>query len=231
MRVKTGLTNLDKMLNGGLIEKSVTVVSGPAGAGKSLLAMQFIFNGIDQYDEPGMFITIEEGSHNVTAKMTQIGAEFKNYINDGKLYLVDLGEVGESGEIKDRSPHSFEGLVQVLKPLISLSGSKRLVLDSLPALGAYYKGVGVFRLSLFKLRRFLQAQDVTSILITEALEDGSSTRFGIEQYIADTFILMEQTETKKKYTRTISVPKMRLSKHATSKFDYKISVNGIEILK
>jgi circadian clock protein KaiC len=230
-RVVTGISNLDNLIDGGLVDKSVTVVSGPAGAGKSLLAMQFIYNGIEVFDEPGMFITIEEGSGNVTAKMTEIGADIENYIGDGKLYMVDLGEIGKEGEIKDKAPHSFEGLVEILKPLITLSGSKRLVLDSLPALGAYYKGTGIFRLSLFKLRRFLQAQNVTSILITESLEDGTPTRFGIEQYIADTFILLSYKEVKKKPTRTLEVRKMRLSKHDSTKHNYIIGEKGIEISK
>ena len=231
MRVKIGIEELDKMIDGGLIEKSVTVISGPAGSGKSLLGMQFIYNGINDFEESGMFITIEEGSENVTVKMTDIGMDIENYVNEGKLYLVDLGEVSNEGEIKEIAPYGFEGLVEVLRPLINLSGAKRLVLDSLPALGAYYKSIGVFRLSLFKLRRFLQAQGVTSILLTESLEDGSPTRFGIEQYIADTFILLGETEVKKKLTRTIEVRKMRLSKHEKSKRTYEIGEQGIEISK
>ena len=70
---------------------------------------------------------------------------------------------------------------------------------------------------------------MTSILVTESLEDGSSTRFGIEQYIADTFIFLDIPEEKKKLTRTIDIRKMRLSQHDTEKHSFTIGEKGIEI--
>jgi KaiC/GvpD/RAD55 family RecA-like ATPase len=160
--------------------------------------------------------------------MKNLNMDITDYINEGKLYMVDLGDVGEKGESKDKAPQSFREIVEILNPLIKLSGAKRLVLDSVPALAAYYRSTGVFRLSLYKLRRFLQAQNITSILITESCEDGKPTRFDIEQYVADTFILLSETALKKNSKHVLEIKKMRLSKHNRDQNAYKIGENGIE---
>jgi circadian clock protein KaiC len=228
-KVQTKISNLDKLLDGGLIERSFTVLSGPTGSGKTLLGMQYLYNGIVEFDEPGMFITIEEGSETVTRMMTNYGMDFQDYITEGKLYMVDLGEVSKEGESKDKEPQSFKDLVDILNPLIKLSGAKRLVLDSIPSLGAYYKSSGVFRLSLSKLRRFLRTKNVTSILITESVDKQTPTRFGIEQYIADNFILLSESFTKKKITRYLEIRKFRLSKYNPGLHQYTFGKNGLEI--
>jgi len=228
-RVLTCIPKLDRLLGGGFVEKSVTVLSGPTGSGKTMLGMQFIYNGIKEFEEPGMFITIEEGSESVSNMMKTFKLDINEYINEGKLYMVDLGEVGEKGEDKDKAPQSFKELIEILNPLIKLSGAKRLVLDSIPALAAYYKSTGVFRLSLFRLRRFLQANNITTILITEYSGDGKPTRFGIEEYIADNFILLTESESKKKSPFYIEIKKARSSEHDRDQHSYSIGKKGFTI--
>jgi circadian clock protein KaiC len=228
-RVLTYIPKLDRLLGGGFIEKSVTVMSGPAGSGKTLIGMQFVYNGIKEFDDPGMFITIEEGSASVSNMMKSLKMDIDDYINEGKLYMVDLGEVGEKGESKDKAPQSFRELIEILNPLIKISGAKRLVLDSIPALAAYYKSSGVFRLSLFRLRRFLQANNITTILITESGEDGKPTRFGIEEYIADNFILLTESTSDTKSPHYLEIKKTRISDHDRERHSYHIGKKGITI--
>ena len=59
-RVKTGITGLDEMLGGGFLPKTANLVEGAPGTGKTTLGMQFIYNGITQFNEPGIIITFEE---------------------------------------------------------------------------------------------------------------------------------------------------------------------------
>ena len=57
-RIRTGIPGLDNIMDGGFIENTITVLSGPAGSGKSLLAMQYLFNGARNFNEPGIYITV-----------------------------------------------------------------------------------------------------------------------------------------------------------------------------
>ena len=59
-RVQTGFPVLDNMLQGGLPAGSITLLSGACGTGKSTFAMQFLYNGAKYYDEPGVYVTLEE---------------------------------------------------------------------------------------------------------------------------------------------------------------------------
>ena len=58
--IRSGIPGLDEVLGGGFLEGSIVAVSGPTGSGKSTFASQFLYNGASQYDEPGLYIAIEE---------------------------------------------------------------------------------------------------------------------------------------------------------------------------
>jgi KaiC/GvpD/RAD55 family RecA-like ATPase len=229
MRVRTGIPGLDNIMDGGFIENTITVLSGPAGSGKSLLAMQYLYNGAKAFNEPGIFITLEEGSESVKATMNSHGMDIDAFISTGKIFLIDLGEPEEDGRSSSKV-NGFRSIMDLLRNLIKLSKAKRIVIDSVSAVGAFYVNREEFRRSLINFVRFLKSNHITAVLITESTSD-TKTRFEVEEFIADTFIMLGLKEVEGKLSRSLIVRKMRHTWHDTTSHPFTITTRGIEIIK
>src|SRR4030081_1712180 len=86
-KTPTGISGLDDVTGGGLPRGRPTLVCGPAGCGKTLLAMEFLFRGIMQFDEPGVFVAFEESAHDLTANVASLGFDLASFEAEGKLVI------------------------------------------------------------------------------------------------------------------------------------------------
>lgn len=218
----TGIRGLDTLTKGGFPRNSVNLVSGPAGSGKTLLATQFFHDGSG--DDVGVYLVLEENRENVIRAMGNfnIGLEDKQ-----RLFLIDMGEIRNEGT---RGVVSFGEIKNFLQSFLANTKPRRFVLDSLPVVGLYYHSAEEFREELFTFTRFLRQQDLTSLLISESLENGGLTRYGVEQFVADSFIVLGLEDVRGELRRTITVRKMRFTKHDTAKHPFLITPRGIEVI-
>ncbi len=228
-RLKTGIKGFDELIEGGFVEETANLIAGPAGSGKSLFGMQFIYNGVRFFDETGIYITLEEGSENVRRTMLNHNMDIDKFINEGKLYIIDLGEVEKDTSKTARRIRGFESLAEFLSNLIKISHAKRVVVDNLSAVGINYETSGDLRQGLFRFCRFLKENKVTSILITESLGEDKGTRFGVEEFISDSFIQMLLREENGSLNRYLMVRKMRFSAHESDMHSYQIMKDGIKL--
>ena len=90
-RTPTGVDSLDVLLNGGFPLHTVNLVSGPPGSGRSLLCMQYVYYGVEKYDQPGLYITLEEDHDNLVRAMKSFGMKPEIYEGEDELTLADLG--------------------------------------------------------------------------------------------------------------------------------------------
>jgi circadian clock protein KaiC len=230
-RVLTGIPGLDELISGGFAGNTVNLVSGPAGSAKSLMALHYIYNGVKDRDETGIFLTLEEPRENILRALNAYGMDITKYEEEGKFILLDLGEVRRRVNVtEEEGVIGFSALIELLKNLMDFTGAKRFALDSVTAVGLYYEdSPGVLRRELFKFAGFLKERDITSLLITESIEGGQLTRYGIEQFIADSFIVFGLEDMKGELRRTVTVRKMRFTKHDTMKHPMLITSSGINV--
>jgi len=231
-RVPTGIEGLDELISGGFPEGTVNLVSGPAGSAKSLLGIMFVYNGAKINNEPGIYLTLEENRRNITRAMSCYGMNLEEMEEEGTLYLMDMGEIRRKcpEEEMEEGIAGFKALQNLLDNLLDYTKARRLVIDSVTAVGLYYgENPGRLRREMFRFSNFLKDKGITSLLITESLENGALTRYGIEQFIADSFIVMGLDETKGELRRTIMVRKMRFTKHDTTKHPLLIGKDGITV--
>jgi len=232
-RVPTGISGLDDLTAGGFVEGSVNVVSGPAGSAKSLMSLQFVYNGAKDYGDTGVFITLEERRENILKAMSIYGMEPEQLEAQGKFYLIDMGKMRRLFGAKERLEQGlvdFKTLQEFLTSFIKTTQPKRLAIDSLVAAGLCYKSMEELREELFRFATFLQEQKITSILLTESVsETGDKCRYGMEDFIGDSFINLGLEKVKGELRRTITVRKMRFTKHDTSIHPFLILSSGIEI--
>ena len=78
-RVKTGIPGYDTVLQGGYMPRSVNLVSGGAGTGKTIFALQFIWNGAARFLEPGLYVSFEENIEELEADALNMGWDFSKY--------------------------------------------------------------------------------------------------------------------------------------------------------
>jgi len=227
-RVPTGIEGLDPLIQGGLPRGSVNLIAGPAGSGKTLLATQFAYNGATTFGEPAAYLALEESRESVARVMAGFGMDLAGLEESGKFVLVDLGAV-RAGSSPDGVAVGLRELEDFLRSCIAATRVKRVVLDSLCAVGLRYRSLSDLREEMFSFTRFLRDTGVTSLLITESPEGGRLTRYGIEQFLADSFLHLALEDVKGELRRVLTVRKMRFTKHDTGKHPVHITRDGLVV--
>ncbi len=227
-RLSTGIEGLDKIIQGGFPRGTVNLVSGPAGSGKTLVGLHFFHSGGTVHGDNAMYLSLEEPRANLDKVLQCFSMEMAPFESMGKLILLDLGELRVND--KETGPMlGFGELQDFLRSSLKKNSVERLVVDSLSAMGLHYRSMRDLREELFLFARFLHETKVTTLLITESLENAGLTRWGFEQFVADSFIHLGMEETKGELRRTITIRKMRFTKHDTVKHPLRITQKGIVV--
>lgn len=223
----TGITGLDQVTGGGLPAGRVTLVAGGAGAGKTLLGLQFLVTGARDYGEPGVLLTFEESAAKVAANVRSLGFDLGKLQDAGSLavlsFRVDPAEIVAAGEF------DLEPLFVVLADAIGRVGAKRVVLDTIEVLFGVFGDDAIVRAELSRLTRWLEDRGVTAI-VTGERGDKSLTRHGIEEYVSDCVIMLDHRVVDEISTRRLRVIKYRGSAHGTNEYPFLISAHGFVVL-
>jgi len=223
----TGIEGLDEITGGGLPKGRPTLVAGAAGCGKTLFAMEFLINGITQYDEPGVFVAFEESAEELTQNVASLGFDLKALMKQKKL-IIDYVRV-ERSEIEETGEYDLDGLFIRLGHAIDTIGAKRVVLDTLEVLFSALPNHGILRAELGRLFRWLKDRGVSAVVTAER-GDGTMTRFGLEEYVADCVILLDHRVTEQMSTRRLRIVKYRGTLHGTNEYPFLITKEGISVL-
>lgn len=227
-KVPTGITGLDEITGGGLPKGRPTLVYGSAGSGKTLMSLEFLVRGITQYNEPGVFMSFEETEQELTTNVGSLGFDLKSLVDSEKL-LIDQVSV-ERSEIEETGEYDLEGLFVRLGSAIDSIKAKRVVLDTIEVLYAGLNNTGIIRAELRRLFRWLKDKGVTTIVTGERGGETTLTRHGLEEYVSDCVIFLDNRVDAELSTRRLRIVKYRGSAHSTNEFPYIIDENGISIL-
>jgi len=223
----TGIAGLDQVTFGGLPAGRPTLVCGSAGCGKTLFAMTFLVNGAAQFGESGVFMSFEERTEDLATNVASLGYDVAGLVDAGKL-MFDFVRV-ERSEIEESGEYDLEGLFVRLDHAIRSTGAKRVVLDTIEALFSGFGDSTILRAELRRLFAWLKARGVTAIITAERGE-GQLTRHGIEEYVSDCVILLDNRVIDQITTRRLRVVKYRGSAHGTNEYPFLIDEGGISVL-
>jgi circadian clock protein KaiC len=207
----------------------VTLVAGSAGAGKTLLGLNFLVAGARQYGEPGVLMTFEESAAKVALNVRSLGFDIDELVRTDQLavlaFQVDASEIVPAGDF------DFEPIFAILDDAISRVGAKRVVLDTIEVIFGAFGNEAIVRSELIRLVRWLDDRGVTVILTGERGNRGDSlTRHGIEEYVTDCVIVLDHRVTAEISTRRLRVVKYRGSAHGTNEYPFLISAHGFTVL-
>ncbi|MCX6767238.1 MAG: hypothetical protein NTY90_00700 [Candidatus Micrarchaeota archaeon] len=229
MKVRTGVSGLDKMLNGGIIEGRNILVPGPCGSGKTTLAMHFVYNGATKFNEPGLFMSLEEKPDKVCADMANFGMDVKKAVDDGNLHLIG-GPLAGLKSFMMKVDSDIDDVLWEIKDVIKENKIKRVAIDSINLFTMLVRDEETKRKSLASLCNSLSATGCTSFLTSETNEGTLQlSRHGIEEFVADGVIALYMARQGARFVPGIAVRKMRGSSHDKEIRYYEITDKGITV--
>lgn len=226
-KAPTGIQGLDEITAGGFPRGRPTLICGSAGAGKTLLAMEFMIRGVTEYNEPGVFMAFEETASELAQNVRSLGFDVDELIKEKKM-IVDFVRI-ERSEIDETGDYDLEGLFIRLGAAIDAVGAKRVVLDTIENLFAGLQNQGILRAELRRLFRWLKDKGMTAVITAERGE-GALTRNGLEEYVSDCVMLLDHRVTDQVSTRRLRVVKYRGTAHGTNEYPFLIDEDGFSVL-
>jgi circadian clock protein KaiC len=222
----TGIIGFDQITEGGLPKNRTTLICGGAGSGKTLWGIDFLINGAINYNEPGIFMSFEETEDELYNDVASLNLDLQGLVSQKKILLECV--LLERKDIQE-SDFNLEGLLIRLEHAIDSIGAKRVVLDSIESLFAGLTDAGILRLEIKRLFRWLKEKQVTAIIIGEPGQ-GSYTRHGLEEYISDCIIFLDNRVNEQISIRRIRVIKYRGSNHGTNEYPFVIDKDGLSVI-
>src|SRR5665213_2889429 len=226
IKCPTGIKGFDQITEGGLPKNRTTLVSGSAGSGKTLLGLDFLINGAVDYKERGIFMSFEETEEELYKDVASLNLDLRGFVSQKKILLEYV--LLEHRDVQE-SECNLEGILVRLDHAIDLIGATRVVLDSVESLFAGLTDIGLVRLEVKRLFRWLKTKNVTTLVIGEPVA-GSYTRHGLEEYVSDCIIFLDNRVSEQISVRRIRVIKYRGSRHGTNEYPFVIDNSGLSVI-
>ncbi len=223
----TGIQGLDEITGGGLPSGRATLVCGGPGCGKTILAMEFLVRGIQQYDDPGLFVSFEESQDDLIENFNSFGFDLKALIAAKRLHISRIQIV--PSEIVEAGDFSLDALFIRIQQAISVVGAKRVALDSIESIFTNLPNPKLLRSELARLLSLLKEQGITIILTGEKGE-GTLTRNGFEEYVSDCVVTLDHRVTEQLSRRRLRFVKYRGSAHGADEHPFLIGATGLSVL-
>lgn len=220
-RTKTGINGLDEVMGGGFEEDSINIVCGGPGSGKTIFALQFLINGAEKYNEPGVYITFEESKNKIIKHMKEFGWDIKGLENKGKLEIIEY-----TPEHVKKLLTEGGGEVDLAVEKIK---AKRIVIDSLTAFALLFKDELARMEAFLDLFKLIQKWECTALLISEEEQDIEKHHASTIEFEVDGIVLLYNLRKDDVRKRALEILKLRGTQHSNKLFPMKITNKGINI--
>ena len=216
-RVPSGIPGLDKLIEGGFEEGTVSLVSGKTGTCKSIFSTQFIYNGIMKSRQKGLYMTTEETANSVRRQALKFGWDLQTLEKKGWLTILEF------------EPFEVETLSTKMIEAVHRGDAQRIVIDSVSMLELYIHNIFEIRKGLFKTVQKIRDLNKIGLLTAEIQEDSTNlSRFGVVEFMVDAVILLQYMGLAK-HKRSLSVRKMRMTDHSSNIHPFEIGKDGITV--
>ncbi len=219
-RVATGVTSLDKIIEGGLCRGDTVIVAGQPGTGKTTLGLQFLYYGATRYGENGVYASVIESGDKLKRNARRFGWDLDRLEREGKLQLVSLQSTMKAGV--------STALETVLESLHSIN-ARRLVFDSLSALMTAFESNAEARSFLHIMVKFLEGASCTTIMISEVPWGKRQLGTNFEEFLGDGLIVLDASFDDSRVRRRLYIPKMRGTEHRLEGYDYYLTREGFAL--
>ncbi|MEM2715064.1 MAG: ATPase domain-containing protein [Candidatus Bathyarchaeia archaeon] len=200
-RVPTGISGLDAVIGGGFPRGGLIVLAGNPGTGKTMFSASFLYNGIANYGERGIYASFAESKETFLSNMLELGFDFKRLEAEERFSFLDLMTAKEG---------AVSTTLEMIISEVSRIEAKRLVIDSFSALAQAFRETYEARIILHTiLSRITKILGCTTILIVEVPYGEERVGLGIEEFVADGIILLKRSRLDGRILRDLEILKMR----------------------
>jgi len=220
--VSTGVDGLDSVLGGGITRRSTVLISGNPGTGKSIFGLQYLYTGVLDRDERGVYVSFEEDAEDLRAAAESVGFDrWAELVDDDRIVVLDKRTMLRETD--------FSAAIDTLLETVQDGDFDRLVLDSLSMFQLFFEEENEKRTYLLKFSDILKANGLTSLLINEQGAVFPDTEVGLENFLTDGNVYFIQTPTDSGVNRYVWAAKMRKQDIDTDIFPMEIGQGGITV--
>lgn len=224
-RLKSGIKGFDKLSEGGFPEKSVNLIVGDSGSGKTIFSTQFLKEGLDKGDKC-LFITFEEKKKIFYKNMATFGWDLEKYEKEKKFFFLEY------------SPQKVKTMIDEgggeIENIVVKNKIKRVVIDSITSFALLFNDELEKRETALALFDIIRKWKVTSLLTLQknprkrGKESGSSLEFESDCIVLIYFHRKEKEKERKRY---LEILKMRGTDHSKDVHPLKILKSGFKVYK
>jgi len=235
----TGIPGLDDMLGGGIPTGHAISVFGGPGAGKTTFSLQFLYNGATLYDEPGIYVSLDESICDIKRNVEAFGWDFEKLEKKQKMVFLDASFFKRISDVvkvpedekKDEKRYSISSLRNLIDDTIQEMDAKRVVVDPMSTLIFQYPEPNERRLAVIDLITTLRSRpNCTSLIVMDLRTSTMEREYQIEEFLTQgTIILQTLVQPEVGLARVGLIEKMRGSEHDTQPHPYLITKQGITI--
>lgn len=234
-RIPTAIPGLDELIEGGFIENDVILLTGGPGAGKSTFGVQFLYEGIVKYNEPGLYVTLEESPARIIRNMWRHNWDLERIIKENKLRIMRANPIAYERYIKDMKPTegfvdaesaTIENILKQIYKQVQDIGAKRLFIDSITSL-KISSDPATERHMILEFVKNIENYDCTTLITSEIHNIPES--FSVEEYLSEGVIRLHVFRVGGNRVRGIEILKMRGVKHDEVMHPYAITDEGIVV--
>lgn len=223
-RVPTGIDGLDRTIEGGLPKGRSILVTGEPGTGKTIFALQFLFEGLKR-GEKCMFVTADEGPMDVLEQAASLGWDLERYSDTKELSILNAGTYLSSlpGSGKERHV-DVQKAVSDLAAFVNQIGVQRLVLDPAgPFVMLRDTAVRIQDQTRLLIKMMRSSMKTTNVLTSYAVpRTGERSMHGIEEYLVAGAIVLEMFWKDGQLARSLIVEKMRCTNVKPTQLEFDI---------
>lgn len=237
-RLKTGIYGLDELIEGGFPKGRTILVSGGCGSGKTIMSMQFAYRGAMEFNEPAVYVTLDERPKMLREDMLRFGWDLQKAEDQGKFAILDASaaKVGFPSEEKYTLSQVGVDVDKLLLQIMRIAeeiGAKRVVIDSMSGLGMRTDNINEVRKSILKLNYLLLKTDLTTVITSEIAEQVMGqgamqfSKYAVEEYVADAVLVLHYLGIGTQSNRQLYIRKMRGTKHTEELIPMDITSKGL----
>ena len=238
--VPTGIYGLDEMVSGGFPKERVILILGGPGAGKTILASQFLYKGLSEFNENGVIVSLDESKTHFCSEMKNFGWDFQKAEDEGKFRFIDATRLSRVAMLKEKMMKeeslslrgkllSIDNLIERLQNKIEEIGAKRVVIDTLASLFYRFLDPIERRTASMDLIEALSDLNTTTLVTTELAHLGLEREIMDEEFLVHGVIMMQTLFSGGSTVRALHVEKMRGVYVNSNVVPYAIDKNGLEV--
>ena len=218
----TGVKEIDNLLGGGFPKGSVVLLAGSSGSGKTIFSFQWLFEGVKN-NENGIYITLTEPLFKSVKNLETMSFYDRNALEKESVKIVDLREIYGKKGLDQKKALDF------IEEQVKQTNAKRLCIDSITAIAYNLDDKAKIRHFIFELGKILATLGCTTVLTSEVTDAKKFSVYGVEEFISDAIVQLDQTKVRDELQRIMQIIKVRGKGYRTEDLHFRISEHGITV--